>query len=202
SGTGSIGLDAGREVFVQSVSTGGQGGIGIVSRTADVHVIRSLHTAAGPINVVAGQSVSLDGTAVVRSVSGDVALTATYQDFVQHAGSLIDSGFGRVRIHAGFDAQIGVVRSSNLSRFRITATAGNHLNDGGNSHRNVLDAQLNSRLDQLNQASLSRLSILAGFPSPLESLKKRNEAVVSIDSAPITEAKIDANGAIVLSGAD
>ncbi|KTR03959.1 hypothetical protein NS365_16820, partial [Aureimonas ureilytica] len=91
SGTGSIGLDAGQNAFLETLRTGGSGHI-TVNAGGRMDLVGPVTTAEGDIVGIAQDDLALAGSATVASSGGgDVRLVSRAGSLTQRAGSVISS---------------------------------------------------------------------------------------------------------------
>ncbi|WP_210248594.1 hypothetical protein [Rhizobium sp. RU35A] len=198
-GTGDVDILAGIDAIVQRVRTAGNGDLGVRSRQGNAYLQNDLDTAEGSIGVLAQHNVFIAATSDITAVGeGDIRIRAVEDNVIQTQGAWIDGGRGQVRVDAGFNVVLRDVRSTYPSRYRIMATAGNYLDDGGNAHRNVLDTEMrNARIDV---AALLPVVPDAGlYLRALRVLQESRTGIVNLAESVIADAvERDENGAIIL----
>ncbi|MBT9372214.1 hypothetical protein, partial [Rhizobium sp. CSW-27] len=177
-GTGNVMLSAGTDATIGQVKTGGDGDLGIFSRSGNIFLEDDLDTADGDISILAQRDISIAATSDITAAGiGDVIIYSFDGSVTQMMGGWIDSGLGQVRIHGGRSVTLRKVRSQNPSPLRIIATAGTTIDDGGDGNRSMLEAGMrntgstSSSVPDVPDASLYLEALLA--------LRNNQEAVVN-----------------------
>jgi filamentous hemagglutinin family protein len=198
-GTGSVDIGANLDAIVQTVRTGGNGAIGIVSRDGNARIDNLLSTAEGAISIDAERNVFIAATSdILAQGAGDITIVTHQDSVIQTQGSWIDSGLGQVRVRGAFNVVLRDVRSSHPSRYRIMATAGNYIDDGGNAHRTLLDRQILAANTNV-QAPIYSLPDTERYLGALRALQRAGTSlVVASDVSDIETVTLANGGAIVL----